>query len=134
MQAEDGNSALYLGAAFGYSRAGNEDFKDNDAVLKVFADTKPFSFLGLDTFNDTLSGNESFYDVDANLALSESRAIRFELESYDVNLSNKEVGVTFNRTFDLEVASVGVTSVCNKKPALFKNYACYRTEYKFMSV
>jgi len=165
IQAEDGNAlgAIYLGAAYGYSRVDNEDFEDNNTVLKAFAGIKVFNFLGieaaindfgtakgtgtsselkgntlaiaaflplsehanifakvgnlwwdnkitvLDTFNDTLSGNESFYGVGANLAVSDSLAVRFELERYDVILDKDEVGIAFDREFELDVASVGLS-------------------------
>jgi len=160
---DDALGAIYLGAAYGYSRVDNEDFKDNNSVLKAFAGIKVLNFIGLeaaindfgtskgtgtsseltgntlaiagflpisdqfnifakvgnlwwenkisvlDTFNDTLSGNESFFGVGANLAVSDSLAIRFELERYDVKLSKSEVGTSFDRTFDLDVASVGIS-------------------------
>ncbi len=66
----------------------------------------------LDTFSDTLNGNESFYGVGADFNLSESKsssiALRLEMERYKVELSQNEIGADVDGSSDVDVASVSV--------------------------
>jgi len=62
----------------------------------------------LDTFHDTVDGDEIFYGIGANFNFNEALALRIEMERYKVDLSADEVGVNFDDTYNVDVASVGL--------------------------
>lgn len=62
----------------------------------------------LDTFRDTLSGDENFYGAGVNFNFGESVSLRLEMERYKVELSQDEIGVDVDETYDVDVASVGI--------------------------
>jgi hypothetical protein len=63
----------------------------------------------LDTYSDTLTGDEYFYGVGANFHITEMIALRLEMERYKVELSSDEVGVDIDGSSDIDVASFGVS-------------------------
>jgi OmpA-OmpF porin, OOP family len=77
-----------------FAKAGNLWWRDEVEVL--------------DTFHDTLSGNEIFYGLGANFNFNETLALRLEMERYKVDLRKDEIGVNFKDTFDVDVASVAL--------------------------
>jgi OmpA-OmpF porin, OOP family len=62
----------------------------------------------LDAFDETLSGSENFYGAGVNFNFGDSFSLRLEIERYKVKLSDKEIGVALDRTYNVDVAGVGV--------------------------
>ncbi len=60
----------------------------------------------LNTFSDTITGNENFYGVGANFNLSETIAIRAEMERYKVG---DEFAFNADASAHVDVASLGVS-------------------------
>lgn len=62
----------------------------------------------LNTFDDTLDGEEIFYGAGMNFNFTETLSLRVELERYKVELSQSEIGVGVDGSSDVDVASVGL--------------------------
>lgn len=77
-----------------FAKAGNMWWRDKVTVLG--------------TYDDTISGDEIFYGLGANFKFNESLALRVEMERYKVDLSQEEIGVDLDDTYNVDVASVGM--------------------------
>jgi len=62
----------------------------------------------LNTYNDKLDGEELFYGVGMNFKFTDTLSLRVELERYKVELSQNEIGVGVDGSFNVDVASVGL--------------------------
>jgi hypothetical protein len=62
----------------------------------------------LDTFHKNIDGDEIFYGVGANFNFNETLALRLEMERYKVDLSQNEIGVKLDNTYNVDVASIGL--------------------------
>jgi OmpA-OmpF porin, OOP family len=62
----------------------------------------------LDTYRDTLDGDENFYGAGVNFNFGESVSLRLEMERYKVELSQDEIGVDLDEKYDVDVAGVGI--------------------------
>lgn len=62
----------------------------------------------LNTFRDTIDGDEIFYGLGGNFNFNESLSLRLEIERYKVDLSEDEIGVDLDDTYNVDVASVGL--------------------------
>lgn len=62
----------------------------------------------LNTFDDTLDGEEVFYGLGMNINFTDALSLRIEMERYEVELSQSEIGVGVDGSSDVDVASVGL--------------------------
>jgi OmpA-OmpF porin, OOP family len=64
-----------------------------------------YNILG---YSNDATGNDVLYGFGLQLNLNESLAFRLEMERYQVEFSKNEVGLNFDETYDVDVASVGL--------------------------
>lgn len=57
--------------------------------------------------SNTYDGEELFYGVGVDVNILKSFALRVEIERYKVELSNDDIGVSIERSYTVDVASVG---------------------------
>lgn len=62
----------------------------------------------LNTYEDTIKGNELFYGLGANFHFNKMISMRAEIERYKVELNAEEIGVNIDNSTDVDVASLGI--------------------------
>jgi hypothetical protein len=62
----------------------------------------------LNTFDGSASGNDNFYGVGGNFNFTKTVSLRVEMERYNVDVRNGQVGLNVDGSSHVDVASVGV--------------------------
>jgi len=62
----------------------------------------------LDTFDEELDGTENFFGLGASFHFNKNVSLRAEMERYEVDFSEDEIGVDVDAEADVDVASIGI--------------------------